>query len=326
MLRRALVVGIDNYLRFKNLGGCVNDAHALTPLLARNEDDSPNFDVRTLTASVGGAELVGRDALLDALDTLFGPGVDMSLLYFAGHGAPIRDNGDVTLVTSDGTNGTPGVRFSEVLELVNGCAQEVTVVLDCCFAGAAGSLPAAMSPAAVLRQGVSLLTASRADQTSAETLDGRGQFSAYLEGALEGGAADVLGHVTVAGLYAYLSEAFGAWDQRPMFKANVDRLQDIRRCDPSVPLATLRKLSEWFPGPEDIFPLDPSYEPDKSQSGLPPHLDNETVFKQLQRCASSKLVEPVGAEHMYFAAMQSEGCRLTPLGRHYRHLAEGGRF
>ncbi len=136
----------------------------------------------------------------------------------------------------------------------------------------------------------------------------------------------MLGHVTVASLYAYLSEAFGAWDQRPMFKANVDRLQDIRRCDPSVPLAALRRLPEWFPEPDDIFPLDPSYEPDKSQSGLPPHPENEAVFGQLQRCASSKLIEPVGAEHMYFAAMQNQGCRLTPLGRHYRHLAEGSRF
>ena len=325
MLRRALVVGIDNYPSFGDLSGCVNDAHALAPLLSRNEDDSPNFDVRTLTAPAGSG-LVDRDELLEALDTLFGPGVDVSLLYFAGHGAPAGDQGDVTLVTSDGTNATQGVRFSEGLERINACAQEVAVILDCCYAGGAGSVPAAMSSAAVLRQGVSLLTASRADQTSAETATGRGLFSEYLEGALDGGAADVLGHVTVAGLYAYLSEAFGAWDQRPMFKANVDRLQDIRRCDPSVPLATLRRLSEWFPSPGHVFPLDPSYEPDKSQSGLAPHPEHEATFKQLQRCASSKLIEPVGAEHMYFAAMQSEGCQLTPLGRHYRHLADGGRF
>ncbi|WP_330475545.1 caspase family protein [Terrabacter sp. C0L_2] len=325
MLRRALVVGIDSYPTFGDLGGCVNDAHALAPLLTRNEDDSPNFDVRTLTAPVD-TGFVGRDEFLDALDTLFGPGVDVSLLYFAGHGAAVGDGGDVNLVTSDGTNGTPGVRFSEVLERINACSQEVAVVLDCCFAGAAGGVPAALSPASVLRQGVSLLMASRADQTSAETLDGRGQFPEYLEGALDGGAADVLGHVTVAGLYAYLSEAFGAWDQRPMFKANVDRLQDIRRCNPSVPLTTLRRLPEWFPAANHVFALDPSHEPDKSQSGLPPHPENEATFKQLQRCASSKLVEPVGAEHMYFAAMNSQGCQLTALGRHYRHLADRGRF
>lgn len=324
MLSRALVVGIDNYPTFGDLGGCVNDATALSPLLARNEDDSPNFDVRTLVAPSGGV-LVGRDQLLEALDQLFAPGAQMSLFYFAGHGSPIG-GGDVALCTSDGSNQTPGVRFSEVLELINASSHEAAIVLDCCFAGAAGAVPAAMSAGASLRQGVSMLLASRADQTSAETLDGRGQFSSYLEGALEGGAADVLGHVTLAGLYAYLSEAFGSWDQRPMLKANVDKLQDIRRCNPSVPLEILRRMPTWFPDATDDFALDPSYEPDKRESGLDPHPANEAVFAQLQKCASAKLIEPVGAEHMYFAAMQSKTCRLTPLGRHYRHLAAAGRI
>ncbi len=321
MLARALVVGIDNYPTFGNLGGCVNDAAALGPLLARNEDNSPNFDVRKLLSPVGG-EPVRRDQVLEALKRLFAPGAQMSLLYFAGHGSSSR--GDVVLCTSDGTDTTPGVRFNEVLEMVNACSQEAAIILDCCYSGAAGVVPAAMSAGASLRQGVSMLLASRADQASVETPAGRGQFSSYLQGALEGGAADVLGHVTLAGLYAYLSEAFGSWDQRPMFKANVDQLQDIRRCDSSVPLETLRQLPTWFPDPRDDYPLDPSYEPDKRDSGLDPHPTNEAVFAQLQKCASAKLVEPVGAEHMYFAAMQSKACRLTPLGRRYWHLAAWG--
>lgn len=321
-MRRALVVGIDHYERFRPLAGCVNDAHALTPLLAQSEDGSPNFDVKTLLAPDG--HVVTRDQLLRALKKLLGPGVDMSLFYFAGHGAQTGGGGDVWLVTSDGTAETPGVKFSEVMELVGSCTQEVAVVLDCCFSGGAGSLPAALSSAAVLRQGVSMLTASRADQPAAETPAGRGQFSLYLEGALDGGAADVLGQVTVAGLYAYLSEAFGAWDQRPTFKANVDRLQRIRSCTPSVPPETLRRLATWFPQPESVFALDPSYEPDAQ----PPHPEHEAVFAQLQRCVWAKLVEPVGARplHMYYAAMQSTGCRLTPLGRHYRHLSAEGRI
>ncbi len=324
-MRRALVVGIDNYPAFGNLAGCVNDARAIAPLLARNADDSPNFEVRTLLAP-SGVSLVGRDELLVALDHLFGPGVDMSLLYFAGHGGKVAPTGDVWLCTSDGTEATHGVQFSEVQQRVAACSQEVAVVLDCCFAGGAGAVPAALSAGAVLRQGVSMLTASRPDQTAAETLTGRGKFSSFLEGALDGGAADVAGHVTLAGLYSYLSEAFGAWDQRPMLKANVDRLQDIRKCNPSVPLPTLRRLSEWFPTENHLFPLDPSYEPDKRESGLPPNPEHEEVFAALQTCAASKLVEPVGAAHMYFAAMQSEACGLTPLGKHYRRLASEERL
>lgn len=325
MLRRALVVGIDHYPTLGDLGGCVNDAVALGPLLARNEDNSLNFEVRTLKAPVDSGH-VSRDDLLEALDRLFAPGVHMSLLYFAGHGASVANGADVTLVTSDGTEQTLGVRFSEVLEKINGCDQEVAVILDCCFSGGAGGVPGVITSGLMLRQGVSILTASRADQTSAETPAGRGKFSAYLEGALEGGAADTLGHLTLAGLYSYLSEAFGSWDQRPMFKANVDQLQEIRRCEPAVPLATLRKLPRWFPTPDHTFPLDPSYEPDKRESGLEAHPEHEDVFKQLQKCASAKLVEPVGADHMYFAAMQNEGCQLTPLGKHYRHMASEERL
>ncbi len=325
MLRRALVVGIDHYQRFGNLGGCVNDARSLTPFLSRNEDDSPNFEVRTLTAEAEKGA-VRRDDFLIALGELFAPGVEMSLLYFAGHGDPIGAPDDVALCTSDGTNETPGVRFSEVLERINDCSQEVAVILDCCFSGAAGGVPAALTTGSVLRQGVSMLTASRADQTSAETSAGRGLFSSFLEGALDGGAADVLGHVTLAGLYAYLSEAFGAWDQRPMFKANVDQLQDIRRCNPSVPLETLRRLPDWFPVARDVLGLDPTYEPEKREESDEVNPEHEEVFKQLQRCVAAKLVEPVGAEHMYFAAMNSKGCQLTPLGRHYHHLAVEGRI
>lgn len=325
MLRRALVVGIDNYSALENLAGCVNDAQALAPLLARNEDDSPDFDVRTLGApTVSGC--VTRDDLLKALDRLFAPGVHMSLFYFAGHGGKLVMRRMWSWRPQMARGIPPGVRFSEVLDRINACEQEVAVILDCCFSGAAGGFPAAMIPAAVLRQGVSMLTASRADQTSAETPDGRGQFSAYLEGALEGGAVDVLGHLTLAGLYSYLSEAFGPWDQRPMFKANVDQLQDIRRCNPAVPLKTLRELSAWFPAPDCVFPLDPTYEPDKRESALEPHPEHEEVFAQLQKCVAAKLVEPVGADHVYFAPMKCQGCRLTPLGRHYRHMASKGRL
>jgi hypothetical protein len=40
----------------------------------------------------------------------------------------------------------------------------------------------------------------------------------------------------------------------------------------------------------------------------------------------ARLVEPVGADHLYFAAMQSGACRLTALGRHYWRMADEGRL
>jgi hypothetical protein len=89
-----------------------------------------------------------------------------------------------------------------------------------------------------------------------------------------------------------------------------------------VELETLRQLPEWFPTADIEFPLDPSYEPDAE----PHNEDHEAVFACLQRCRAAKLVEPVGEQHMYYAAMKSRGCRLTPLGRHYWRLATEGRI
>ncbi|QWF80986.1 caspase family protein [Amycolatopsis sp. CA-230715] len=314
-MRRALLVGIDHYDNMQDLSGCVNDATALEPLLARNEDYTANLSCRLLTGTVN------RRDLLTRVRELLADGADFALLYFAGHGMLVA--GDVALVTSDGDEETLGVRFAEVLEIaVNSQVKEIVVILDCCFAGGAGTVTA-LTNAAVLRSGMSILTASRSDQTSAES-GGRGLFSTHLEGALDAGAADVLGHVTVAGLYAYLSECFGPWDQRPTFKANIDRLHDLRRCAPAPPLATLRKLIEWFPVPEYHFPLDPSFEPDKSCSGLDPHPEHEKIFTQLQTCRANKLVEPVDHQHMYFAAMESGSCKLTALGQHYWLMAKQG--
>jgi hypothetical protein len=315
-MKRALLIGIDHYDRFGSLSGCVNDANALEALLRRNDDNSPNFDCQKRTSATGG---VTRDVLLGDLDALLDAAADVALLYFAGHGA--GSGTDVALVTQDGTPATPGIAFAEILARVAvSSVREVILIVDSCFSGAAGRIPQLAGSASALRDGVSLLAASRSDQVAAET--DRGRFSTFLAGALDGGAADVVGRVTIAGLYSYLDESFGAWDQRPAFKANVDRLHELRRCRPAVPLPELRRISELFPSADHLLPLDPSYEP----ASEPRDPEHERVFTTLQKYRAAKLLEPVDASHMYFAAMESKACRLTPLGRHYWHVAQDGRL
>lgn len=119
-----------------------------------------------------------------------------------------------------------------------------------------------------------------------------------------------------------MDESFGPWDQRPVFKANVERLHELRSSQPAVPLAELRQLNDLFPESGFEFSLDPSYEPEAE----PPDETHQRVFGTLQKYRAAKLLEPVGEEHMYFAAMHSTACRLTPLGEHYRHLAAEGRL
>jgi hypothetical protein len=54
--------------------------------------------------------------------------------------------------------------------------------------------------------------------------------------------------------------------------------------------------------------------------------ENTRKFAVLQNYNRLNLVVPVDAPHMWHAAMESKGCKLTVLGEHYRRLAERGRI
>ncbi|WP_128645738.1 caspase family protein [Rhodococcus sp. BS-15] len=319
MLKRALLIGIDTYDHVNNLGGCVNDVNSIKPLLSRNEDDSPNFNC---VSRASDKNRITRESLLEDVERLLAGGADVALLYFAGHGEQLAH--DVSLVTQEGAGRTTGVKLSEIFTAINASSlKEVIVVLDCCFAGNAAGVPQLNLDLSVLREGVSVLTASRGDQTSAETDDGRGLFSTYLEGALEGGAADILGNVDVAGIYAYITESFNAWEQRPVFKANIDRLHMLRKVDPAVSLSSLRKLPDLFPQRDFLYPLDPSYEYTEKDDAVPEHVE---IFQSFQKLRAARLLEPVDEEHLYWAAMHRKPCQLTRLGQHYWTLAQDGRI
>ncbi|MBL7488597.1 caspase family protein [Frankia sp. AgB1.9] len=316
-MKRALLVGVDHYDNFRPLAGCCNDVKALAPLLRSNEDENRNFYCATRTSDL---TRITRDALVSDLERLLAPAADVALLYFAGHGQPMPN--DVVLCTADGTPTSPGVSLSTILGMVMSSAvPEVILLLDCCFSGAAGGVPQLGSSAATIRSGVSIITAARGDQPAAE-VRGRGLFATYLEDALRGGAADLLGKVTVASVYAYLSDMFGPWDQRPTFKANIDRLHELRQTRPDLTVKQLRALIALFPTADHALPLDPSYEPDAE----PRSLLHEQDFGLLQAARAVKLVEPVGELHMYYAAINSKSCRLTKLGQHYWKLIDKDRL
>lgn len=318
MIKRALLVGIDQYDNQIALPGCVADVNALYPLLSRNEDNSPNFSCQVQTSA---QERVDRRSLYADIHSLFNLGADVALFYFAGHGE--KKENDVVIATQDGEAPEMGISLSSILAIVQASeVQEVLIILDCCYSGGAGGVPQLGGNTIALRSGVSILSASRNDQPATETEEGRGLFSTYLCGALESGAADVLGKVTIASVFAYLSESFSPWEPRPTFKANVDRPHELRQCSPWVPIADLRLLPTLFNDQNSLLRLDPSYEP----SAEPRHPEHEAVFAILQKCRAAKLVEPVGAEHMFFAAMQKKECKLTPLGKLYWWMATQDRL
>jgi len=317
-MRRALCVGVDAY-SFGPLRGCVSDANAIADVLLKHSDGSPNFDCKRLLAPVpGGNAVVTVATLRQALQELFRNKADVALLHFSGHGT-INDL-DGYLVTQDAKAYDEGVPMSQVLKLANDSkADEVLILLDCCHSGQMGNPPVVDNTKVMLREGVSILTASRADQVSVEEGSG-GVFTSLVLDALGGGAADLLGRVTAPAIYNHIEAALGAWDQRPLFKSHVSKLLAFRKCEPAIDPVILRELPRIFPVPAEDLPLSPEFEPSYARK----EEAKTAIFSKLQALARVRLVVPVGVTHMYEAAMQTKACRLTASGRYYWRLANNG--
>lgn len=315
-MKKALIIGINDYPS-SPLGGCVNDANTLATVLESNGDGSPNFGVRKITCP---STNITRPVLREAIEQLFKGDCDMALLYFSGHGY-IKSTGGY-LVTTDAKKYDEGVAMDDILSLANQSkARNKVIIFDCCHSGAMGSPNLSGNGTAQLAEGMSVLTASRDSEYALES-NGAGVFTSLLIDALKGGAADIRGNITPGSLYAYVDEALGAWDQRPIFKTNVTSFAPLRVIPPKVPFETLRKITQYFPTPDSEHKLDPSYE-DTENSANP---DNVKIFKDLQKYQSVGLVIPVNAEFMYFAAINSTSCRLTALGYQYWRLVNEKRL
>lgn len=324
-MRKALVVGINYYEHGSPLYGCVDDAHAVKAILERHGDGSVNFDVYLFTGT-GSSDTVSRSQIKDYIKKLFSDDCEIALFYFAGHGH-IETSGGY-LLASDSLRGDEGVSITEILALANKSkARNKIIILDSCHSGIAGTPPSSENHS-VLAEGLSILTASTQDQYATEE-NGRGVFTTLFVDALNGVAANLLGDVTPGSIYAYIDQSLGAWEQRPVFKTNVKSFVSLRKVQPSVQLGDLQRISEFFPEAGSQFPLDPTFEPEmKGRSeGMPaPDPENTRKFAVLQRFNRVNLVVPVDAAHMWNAAMESKGCRLTVLGEHYRRLVERGRI
>jgi hypothetical protein len=317
-MRKALVVGIDYYESIGQLFGCVNDAHNVKSVLERNSDGTVNFGVRLLSGT-GPSDKVERTELKEAVRELFADDSETALFYFAGHGYLETTGG--YLCGSDCKTGDDGLPLDEVLTLANKSrARNKIVVLDSCHSGIAGS-PSSRPLTAELSEGLTILTASTAEQYASEK-NGSGVFTDLLVDALNGAAANLVGDITPGGVYAHVDQSLGPWAQRPVFKTNVKTFVSLRRVQPPIPLGDLQRITEFFPEPGFEFKLDPSYEPE----GERPDPTKTPIFAILQKYNRVNLVIPVGAPHMWHAAMQSRTCKLTVLGEHYRRLVEQKRI
>ncbi len=315
-MRKALIVGIDHYAAIGGLSGCVNDAYAVRAVLERNADGTLNFSTPQVLTGVNPAQSVRKKELKDAVRELFADDSEIALFYFAGHGY-IEDTGGF-LCSSDSETGDDGLALSEVMTFANSSrAKNKVIILDSCHSGIAGDRPI-QAGLAEIRDGVTIMTASTADQYSYETPGGgAGVFTSLFVDALNGSAANLVGDITL-----------GPWAQRLVFKTNVKTFVSLRKVEPPISLADLQALTKHFPAPDFDFRLDPTFEPERSKEQRedpaipPPDPVKTAAFSVLQKYVKVNLVRPVDAPHMWHAAMQSKSCQLTVLGRHYWNLVE----
>ncbi|MBL8831393.1 MAG: caspase family protein [Rhodospirillales bacterium] len=330
-MKRALVIGIDHYPA-SPLAGCVNDASQIAGLLETHGDGSPNFDVVRMSSD---SQTVTAAKLQDEIVKLFAGNADTVLLYFAGHGILSDQTNVAHICAQDARKGGYGMSLAEILQLANSAADRIkssVIILDSCHSGFAGETvgSGSVSISSVIGNGVTIMTACQRDQTAAET-GGAGLFTSLVAHALRGGAADILGRITPAAVYAHVDQTLGGWEQRPIYKANVHTFVQLRQVPARVPAESLRNLPRWFPTASSVYSLGPSCEPNRDSfaeqfKDIKVNPEHHKVYREMQRFARNGLVEPVDFDHMWDAAMNQTGCRLTALGAHYRRLAEKRRI
>ncbi len=330
MGKAALVVGINYYEHQSNLQGCVNDARKIDQLLSEHENEEQNFQTKPLLAE-SQKDAISSETLLGEITSLFNNRHNtIALLYFSGHGGITADNAGY-LATSDTMEVDSGILMKDIIEIVNASkVPNKIIILDTCHSGDMGNHPSYKNVGSCIGEGVTILTASSQEQSAhenEETFNRHGIFTELLIDALNGGSASIIGQITLGSIYAHIDKALGNFGQRPIFKTNTNRFIVIRKFEPQVKMGELRKLNIIFPDPNSAYPLDQTYESDKH---LPPEYadkkacipEHNEIFKILQNLNGVNIVRPLGADHMYYAAMDEKACELTPLGRFYWELAK----
>ena len=331
-MKKALILGIDEYHGLTKLRGCMRDATKMAFALELNRNGSPNFITRVHTSD---AETVSSELMKQAITDLFRGEADTVLLYFAGHAVIDSRNSQGYLVSQDGTAENWGVSLEDLMERANEAHPHIRstiILLDCCHAGIAGEVNALEHQlrASVIGNGVTVLAACHRDELAIEAI-AQGSFTQVLIEGLRGGASDVLGKITPTSLYAYVDQALGAWEQRPVYKANVQQFTNILTDEPKVPIETLRKFPIYFPHAEYKYRLDPSFEPDRGEEterlqDIAVNPSNVQIYREMQSCNRYGLIVPTDYPHMWHSAVFRGRVQLTALGSHIWRMAKQNRL
>ena len=314
-MRKALLIGIDFYLNGNCLSGCVNDAVSMEAALELNHDQTRNFQCVSLLAHdrPDCRQVIDDKLLAKSIDWLFEGDPEIALFYFSGHGSFTGREG--YLCPSNFANEYTGVPMANLIKAAaNSKARHKLIILDCCHSGAAGA-EYFSNQLSVLPENTVIL-AGWSQEGYCSEVDGGGVFTGMFVEALEGAASNLLGEVSPGSVYAYIDKSLGAFEQRPVFKANVKSFICLKKNKPLIPMKELRCLTALFPEPDCEFPLPAGSE---FVNGEP-----DELFKILYKFWRNGLVVPMGEEYLLRAAAKSGKCILTSMGRHYWRLISKG--
>ncbi len=285
------------------LTGCVADALSMGELLRRNENNSPNYECRVLTST--DCLPVTRERLRSEWHALFDNFDGHNpIFHFSGMEHRPKPAASWSHRTAREESPAPHGRASDAREPIRG--KSILLIVDCCYAALAGD-PAILQgngaqSQSYLREGLTILAASRKTESAHETA-GHGVFTKLILGALNGGAADVRGRVSAASIYAYVEQALGSWDQRPMYKSYADYLPPVRLCKSSVPDNLLRDLPKLFAKEDTPFHMSPSFEI-THPTAKPRDVALFNKFKALRN--ANLLTTQIGRD-LYYIALDSAG-------------------
>ncbi len=248
------------------------------------------------------------------------------MLYFAGHGYT-EDTGGY-LCSSDSQTGEDGIALQDIMTWANQSEfRNCVIILDSCHSGEAGTR-STQRKISEISEGVTILTASTGSQYADETGSG-GVFTNSsgrrpIRRSMQSGWRDYRRNLRPCGS---ISRRLGT---APHVQNECRKLRLPAAGQAANDLHYLQRIPEFFPSSGYESPLDPSFEPERSEAEQKnPTMDppvNTAIFALLQDYARVGLLRPEGQPHMWHAAVFSAGAKLTRLGEHYRELAVKGRL
>lgn len=313
--KKALIIGNDSYRTVSKLRGCKNDTKTIEFLLKDNEDGTGNFSTHPWTD-------LDNNSMKREIEQFLNHKSSYALIYYSGHGY-INDDGGY-LCGVDAAEGNIGVSMKWLSETINDSkTPEITVILDCCYAGEMFNVSCRDREFALLKQGVSVLAATTKNNTAAEFC-GKGVFTSILAEGLKGAAKDISGNISIAGLYACAENMLSPFQQRPVFKSFVDQITPLRNCIPIVSEVDLKKLitADFFPEPESKIAVNPDILNQKNAEFDIPF----DTFLMLNSYEKAGLLECNEGKTLIETTLEWGECGLSVYGKHVWQLVKKDRI